>query len=130
MIEDNPADVFLIKEAIRNHGLDADITIVDNGEAALDLVARMNRDVSIPCPDLLLLDINLPRTDGFTVLEKLRSGQRCAQMPVVVMTSSAAAKDRNRSTELGANAYFQKPSTYDEYLKIGGVIEDLLKKRA
>lgn len=125
-MEDNPTDVFLIKEAITAHALDADLHVVQDGEEALSLIARAEVDQSAPCPDLMLLDINLPRTDGFVVLERLRQSNRCADIPVVVMTSSAAQADQAKAAELGANAYFKKRSAYEEFLKIGAVIKKLL----
>ena len=80
----------------------------------------------IECPNLVLLDLNLPKVGGFEVLSRLRRSERCAHTPVVVMTSSWARKDRNQSATFSANAYFRKPSTYDDFMKIADVIQTLL----
>ena len=79
-------------------------------------------------PELVLLDLNLPRVDGFDVLDKLRKSRRCSAVPVVVMTSSAAQNDRDRSALLGATTYFLKPTGYDAFLKIGTIIRELLRR--
>jgi len=127
VIEDNPADVFLIQEALRAQKLELELEIIEDGETAIDLIARLDEDDDQPCPRLMLLDINLPRKDGFEVLARLRNSKRCADIPVIVMTSSATQSDRARSAELGANAYFQKPAGYAAFLKIGDVVRSQLK---
>lgn len=130
VVEDNPTDVFLVREAIAAHGLNADLELLEDGEAALGLIARLDADESAACPHLMLLDLNLPKTDGFEVLERLRASKRCAGMRVVVMSSSAAPSDRNKSTALGAVAYFQKRVQYDASMEIGGIIKKLLAEEA
>lgn len=126
LIEDNSTDVYLVKEAIADQGLDIDLNVVENGEQALNMIAGIDSREDAGIPDLVLLDINLPRMGGFHVLERIRHGKRSANVPVVVMTSSSASTDRTQSAELGATAYFLKPSGYDDFLKIGEVIRDLL----
>jgi CheY-like chemotaxis protein len=127
VVEDNPTDIFLIKEALAAHGLNADLTVLEDGEQAMSLIARIETDESEPCPRLMLLDLNLPGTDGFAVLERLRKSKRCAEIPVIVMSSSAVPSDRNRSVSLGADAYFQKQVEYSASLKIGAVIRKVLE---
>ena len=129
VIEDNPTDVFLVKQAVAAYGLDADLQLLEDGEEAIGLIARIEGDESAHSPDLILLDINLPRTDGFEVLERLRSSDKCRNAPVIVMTSSAAQADHDKAAELGANAYFEKRPGYQDFLKIGAVMHDLLKKK-
>jgi chemotaxis family two-component system response regulator Rcp1 len=126
IVEDNPSDVFLIKEAILAQGLTADLQVVEDGEEAIGLIAQVDEDINLTCPDLMLLDLNLPKTDGFVVLERLRRSARCAQIPVIVMTSSSTNADRQRGKTLRANAYFQKPSSYEEFLKLGHIIEQFV----
>jgi two-component system, chemotaxis family, response regulator Rcp1 len=126
LVEDNPTDVFLVKEAIAAHGLDIDLNVIDDGEHAIDLIKRMDFEDGAWVPDIVLLDINLPRTDGFDVLQQIRLSKSCAKIPVIVMTSSAAPVDQSQSAVLGATAYFQKPSGYDDFLKIGELILRLL----
>ncbi len=119
--------MFLIKEAIAVAGIHADLTVIDNGEEAIQIFNRIDELHPVHCPDLIMLDINLPRTDGFAVLDALRHSQTCSKTPVIIMTSSAAQSDKTRSAALGANAYFQKPSTYEAYLKIGDVMRAMLE---
>jgi CheY-like chemotaxis protein len=126
VVEDNPTDIFLVREAIAAHGLNANLEVLEDGEEALGLIARMDANESEPCPHLMLLDLNLPKTDGFEVLERLRASKRCAGMPVIVMSSSAAPSDRNKSASLGAVAYFQKRVQYEASMEIGGIIQKLL----
>jgi len=126
LVEDNPTDVFLVKEAIAAHGLDIDLNVIDDGEHAIDLIKHMDFEDGAWVPDIVLLDINLPRTDGFDVLQQIRLSKSCAKVPVIVMTSSAAPVDQSQSAVLGATAYFQKPSGYDDFLKIGELILRLL----
>ncbi|MEO5923518.1 MAG: response regulator [Bryobacteraceae bacterium] len=123
VVEDNPDDVFLIKEALSAECLDVDLRVLENGEEAIRMISDLNQDVHQPCPSLMLLDVNLPRADGFEVLRRLRESKRCACIPVIVMTSSAALADREKSGRLGACAYFEKPSQYEEFLEIGKIVK-------
>ena len=125
-MEDSETDVFLVNEAIAAHHLDVDLQIVTDGEKAIGVIDRIDADENVPCPQLLLLDLNIPRTSGFEVLARLRASQRCNRVPVVVMTSSNAEADRTESGALGATAYFPKPSGYEAFLRIGEVIRGLI----
>ena len=126
LVEDSETDVFLVNEAITAHHLDVDLQVVTDGEQAIRVIARIDADENVPCPQLFLLDLNIPRTSGFEVLARLRGSQRCALVPVIVMTSSNAESDRSESGALGATAYFPKPSGYEAFLRIGEVIQSLL----
>jgi CheY-like chemotaxis protein len=127
VVEDSHTDVFLIRSALAAQSLEADLQVLEDGESALDFIGRMDADDTIPCPRLMLLDISLPRLDGFVVLEKLRESRRCARIPVIIMTSSAAPSDRQKSAALGADGYFQKPAQYDAFLKIADLIRSHLE---
>jgi two-component system response regulator len=96
-----------------------------DGDAVLQFFAQIDED-SVECPELLLLDLNIPRADGFQVLSHLRGNERCARMRVVIMTSSSARADREKSASLNVDSYFNKPSTYAEFLKLGDVIRKLI----
>jgi CheY-like chemotaxis protein len=80
----------------------------------------------VRCPDLLLLDLNLPGAHGFQVLSYLRNIKRCPAMRVVVMTSSSANTDREKSASFGIDLYFTKPGTYEEFLALGDIIRNLI----
>jgi len=106
--------------------LPVDLHIVPDGQLAIEFITRAETDPDAPCPDLLLLDLNLPKRDGFEVLQRLRRSERCRAIPVLVMTSSSSPKDLSRAAELDAS-YFRKPPSYDEFLKLGVVLRQLLK---
>jgi DNA-binding response OmpR family regulator len=107
-------------------GITAALHVVTNGEAAMDWISEVESDPSMAAPDLVLLDLNLPRRRGTEILAHIRKGSRLATVPVLIVTSSEARADRNEAEELGANGFFVKPSTYDAYLKIGDIVRDLL----
>jgi len=81
---------------------------------------------SAACPQLLVLDLNLPKRSGKEVLQRVRESAKFKDIPVLVMTSSNSARDRNEMRQLGANNYFCKPANYDEFLKVGDVLKMLL----
>jgi len=126
VIEDNPGDVVIIREALRTHRLEADLEVFEDGEAAINHFRQLATDDSLVCPSLILIDVNLPRADGFEVLRVLRESPKCVNIPVIVMTSSAALPDRVTATALQANAYFQKPTSFDAFLRIGELAERIL----
>jgi CheY-like chemotaxis protein len=127
VVEDNPTDVFIILQALKAHRLEVELRVFNDGEEAISLIAHLDAEQNEPCPQLILLDLNLPRTDGFEVLKRLRESRRCADIPVIVMTSSAAQSDLDKSAALGANAYFQKRVEYDASLEIGSMIKQHLR---
>jgi CheY-like chemotaxis protein len=124
--EDNKADIFLIREALA--GIDAEVHIVTDGGEALQFLARAEADPNTPCPDLVLLDINLPKHKGGDILRALRAGSRCGKAAVLIVTSSDSVRDRTEMDRLGANAYFRKPSQYAEFMKLGGIVRLLLDR--
>ena len=87
---------------------------------------QLDADDTLACPSLVLLDVNLPRADGFEVLRCLRSSTKCGSIPVIVTTSSAALADRTTATRLRADAYFQKPPSFDAFLKLGALAQQML----
>ena len=89
-------------------------------------VQQLDSDESLACPSLILLDVNLPCADGFEVLSSLRSSTKCRDIPVIIMTSSAALPDRTTATALRADAYFQKPTSYDAFLNLGALATQVL----
>lgn len=124
MVEDNKADVFLIREAIES-ALDAEIQVLYDGDKAIRFFDQINCDGSAPCPDLVILDINLPKKHGGHVLSHIRKS-RCAGALVLVVTSSNSAEDREEMERQGADAYFRKPSDYEEFMQLGEIVKELL----
>lgn len=127
VVEDSRTDVFLVREAVEAHHLDITLEIISDGEQAIAFLNRLNAGEDVVCPSLMLLDLNLPRISGLEVLARVRRNKRCADIPVVIMTSSDAERDRRESAALGATAYFRKPSGYEEFLKLGEVIREMLR---
>jgi chemotaxis family two-component system response regulator Rcp1 len=124
--EDNKSDVFLIQQAIQKSGVDAQVYVADDGEKTIRFFEQADAEETAPYPDLILLDINLPRYKGSTILRHLRASRRCANALVVVVTSSDSKADRDEMAALGANEYFRKPSEFAEFMKLGRLVRDLL----
>src|SRR6185295_15514564 len=118
LVEDAKPDVMLAREALKRGGLDFELSVLNDGEKAVELIDRLDNDQSAPIPDLVLLDLNLPKKSGLQVLERIRNSHRCSQIPVVVVTSSDSPRDRDQVTHLGATRYFQKPSNLDDLMKL------------
>jgi chemotaxis family two-component system response regulator Rcp1 len=125
LVEDNPADVFLIKEAMRTHGIPFDLEWFADGEDAVAHIDGLSPSASIP--DAILLDLNLPKLDGKEVLGRIRQNARLKFVPVAILTSSDSPHDRRETARLGASIYIKKPPTLDEFLDVGGAIKDLLE---
>jgi CheY-like chemotaxis protein len=117
--------VFVIREVLKEIGLPVQLQTAENGQDALQFFEGRGEE-EFPCPALVLLDLNLPRISGLEVLRRLRSGERCRETPVVVVTSSSAEEDRVGAERLGANAYFQKPADLESYHELAAVIKKVL----
>jgi DNA-binding response OmpR family regulator len=107
LAEDDPADVHLVGVALREHAVHCDLRVISDGEEVLSFIRSLDRDQEFPCPDLLLLDLHLPKRDGNEVLRELRSSKRCAQTPVVILTSSDARSDHKIAQDNAAIHYFR-----------------------
>ncbi|WP_049896995.1 response regulator [Natrialba chahannaoensis] len=117
LVEDNPGDVRLTKEAFKQGRIENDLHVVSDGTEALEFLHQRNDYEDVPRPDLILLDLNLPRTDGEEVLEELKGDSELRSIPVIVLTSSRAEEDVAKSYELHANAYLTKPVDPDEFIE-------------
>jgi CheY-like chemotaxis protein len=120
-------DALLVREAIKMEELPLEVYIAADGERAVEFVERAEQDPTAPRPDFLVLDINLPRIDGFEVLRRIRASDKCKNIPVVIITSSDSPADRRQATKLGAS-YFRKPVSYEEFVKIGAFLRQFLKE--
>jgi chemotaxis family two-component system response regulator Rcp1 len=130
VVEDNRADVFLVERAIEFCKLSVRLKVIGDGEEALKYIERVEADGNIRCPDAMLLDLNLPRRSGREVLQSVRQTKRCRELPVIILTSSNSPEDRQETAALGATRYFRKPTSYQEFLKIGEILGEVLKKSA
>ena len=126
VIEDNAADVYLIREALKREFAGVELEVFDNGAAVSKLVNRLTDGCSQP-PDIILLDLNLPRCDGKEVLHMLRQIPGRQIVPVIIITSSNSPKDRDDCLSLEAAYYFRKPSDLSEFMKISTVIRNIVQ---
>jgi len=126
LADDNPSDVYLIREALREHAVDCRLRVVSDGKDALAVISDETGNAGAPSISLIILDLNLPRHDGIEILQKLRESARLHHVPVVVLTSSDSPRDRILANELGATRYLRKPSNLEEFLNLGAVFKDLL----
>jgi len=122
LIEDNPADVFLVKEALRTHSVKFDMNWISDGEQALRAIDRV---AAAAPPDIVVLDLNLPKVDGKRLLAHIRRNSIFNRTPVLILTSSDSPADRREAAELGATCYIQKPPTLNEFLALGGAIKEV-----
>lgn len=126
VVEDNRADVFLIREALERSGAGASLQVIPDGEAAIHFFDQIDNDPSAPCPALVMVDLNLPKRQGRDVLACIRQSRRCAHVPVLIVTSSDAERERDEMARLGVQGYFRKPSAYEDFMKLGEIVTVLL----
>jgi two-component system, chemotaxis family, response regulator Rcp1 len=129
IVEDNEADVFLIQEAIQAKKLPVTLHVVKDGEQAMRYFDQADGDASVPCPSLVILDVNLPKKQGGEVLKHIRRSRRCGNAVVIAVSTSDSARDREQMMALGANGYFRKPSEYAAFMKLGDIVKGLLASR-
>jgi CheY-like chemotaxis protein len=126
LVEDNPADQELIRRAVEKVTIGKELRIVEDGEEALAYLFRRGKyqaPATSPTPDLLLLDLNLPRVNGLRVLKEIRADSKLRPMPVIVLTTSHQEKDIIRSYELGCNSFITKPGGLDQLTGLVQAIE-------
>jgi len=125
LVEDNPSDVFLLRTALVKAGLSFELMVLPDGEKALQHVERLCRDGTLTRPDIILLDLNLPKHTGLEVLQVIRKTPSLRGVPVAIYTSSDSPEDRSHSTRLGVNCYIVKPSQLKELSKVAGMVSDM-----
>jgi CheY-like chemotaxis protein len=124
LAEDNPGDVLLFREAIKGRKLPCEIVVAEDGNKAITLLNAANADGLRP--DLIVLDVNLPKHNGAYVLKEVRGQDSLADVPVIMLTSSSSPADRATATNLGVSLYLQKSSDLDELLEVGRIVEGIL----
>ncbi|UXA08209.1 response regulator [Mycobacterium sp. SMC-2] len=117
LVEDDPGDELITREAFEHNKVQNRLHVAHDGEEGLDYLYRRGQFADAPRPDLILLDLNLPKYDGRQLLEKIKSDPDLARIPVVVLTTSSAEEDILRSYKLHANAYVTKPVDLDQFMK-------------
>jgi len=124
LVEDDPGDVLMTQEAFEEHKVRNKLNVVQDGEEALAYLRREGRFAEAPRPDLILLDLNLPRVDGREVLQVIKEDLDLRRIPVVVLTTSQADEDILRSYSLHANAYVTKPVDFDSFIAVVRQIDE------
>ena len=127
LVEDSPADVFLVREAMKEEGLSCQLEVADDGEEAIRILENVDAGTQ-GAPSLLLVDLNVPRQSGTEVLQRLRRSPRYSKTPVVMMSTSDTAIERKRALDLGATEYFCKPASLAEFMKLGQLLRRLLEQ--
>lgn len=123
LVEDSPADVRLTREALKEAKVRNNVHVAVDGVDAMDFLHRRGRHANAPIPDLILLDLNLPKKDGREVLEDIKSHDRLKRIPVVILTTSQSEQDILESYQLNANAYVTKPVDLEQFLDVVKSIE-------
>ena len=124
LVEDNPGDVRLTKEALKEGKVYSNLHTVKDGVEAMEFLRRQGKYAGVPRPDIILLDLNLPRKGGIEVLAEIRADEQLTSIPVVILTSSQAEQDIMQSYMLHANAYVNKPMDLDQFIAVVKAIED------
>ena len=126
LLEDNPGDILLVQKALQKHHIRQRLHVIRDGEEALTYVSHMGEPGGQPLPDLVLLDLNLPKADGGQILSAVRSHPESSVAPVIVVSSSSALGDQARMAQLGITRYFRKPLDFEEFMKLGAVVRDVV----
>jgi len=134
IVEDNSADVYLVREALRSAGLDFEAEIALNGDQLIALLEALRANLT-PAPDAVILDLHLTKFEGSEIVRLIRSDPGLAKLgleklPIVVLTSSHNPADRAQAFAAGATAYFHKSLNLDDFLRTGRDIADLLENRS
>ena len=124
LVEDNPGDVRLTQEALREQGIFHHLSIVSNGEDALNFLEKKAAYEGVEVPDIILLDLNIPRKNGKEVLREIKNNDAWKMIPVVVLTTSDAEQDILASYQLHANCFISKPVDIDQFIEVIKSIED------
>ncbi len=126
LAEDNQGDVLLVREALKAHAIKHKLWVFPDGAVTINYLDRMGSSAEAPCPDIFLLDLNLPKVDGHELLNRVRQHPLCSTIPVIIVTSSDAPLDRERAIQSGAERFFRKPSDLDEFMRLGAVIREIM----
>lgn len=128
LAEDNLADIFLVKESFRQHNIDCALSIVSDGEDAMRVIDQFDNDADAPRVAAIVLDLNLPKCGGDEIIQRLRQSERLVSVPVVIMTSSEAPKDKALVHQIVSGCYFRKSASLDEFLTLGAVVKAMMNR--
>jgi len=124
LVEDNEGDVRLTREALKENKVSNNLSVVGDGVEAMQFLRRQGKYAGVPRPDLILLDLNLPKKDGRQVLAEIKSDEELKRVPVVILTTSKAEEDVIRTYDLHANCYVTKPVGFEEFASVVRSIEN------
>lgn len=124
LVEDNPGDARLCQEALKESKILNNLAIVDDGQKAIEFVLKKGEYVDAKTPDLILLDLNLPKLNGKDVLKVIKNNEYTKRIPVVILTSSKAEEDILKTYNLHANSYVTKPLDFEQFIKVIKTIGD------
>lgn len=124
LVEDSPGDVRLTREALKEGKVRNNLSVVSDGVEAMEFLRREGKYKDAPRPDIVLLDLNMPRKDGREVLAEMKSDEQLKRIPVVVLTTSEAEQDILRTYDLHANCYLTKPVDLEQFISIVKSVED------
>ena len=123
LVEDNPGDIRLTQEALKESEMDIALDVVSDGEQALDFLMKRNKFADAQRPHIILLDLNLPKKNGVEVLKEIKSHESLKKIPVIVLTTSDADHDISKAYSFNANCYILKPVDFDDFAKVIRLIE-------
>ena len=124
LVEDNPADVMLTREALKESKISTTLNVTTDGEEALNYVKRLGKHMAATTPDLILLDLNLPKKDGLSVLSEIKADPILRRIPVIILTTSDSEKDISNTYANNANCYIIKPTDFRQFVNVVKTIED------
>jgi chemotaxis family two-component system response regulator Rcp1 len=130
LLEDNPADIYLLRQALKNAGVGFELTVIEDGADGLDFARRQGKYKGSFIPDLAVLDLNLPKGGGESVLKAMRQSNDLDRVPVVIMSSSVEPSEQANVKELGVEQFIRKPADLEAFLQIGYVLKEVLLGRA
>ena len=124
LVEDDPGDVELTREGLQTAKMVLNLHVAENGEKALQFLTRVEPFHDAPRPDMILLDLNMPKKNGLETLREIKADPALRSIPVVVLTTSEAEADISGCYDLGANCYITKPVSFEAFIKVVNMIED------
>jgi chemotaxis family two-component system response regulator Rcp1 len=127
LVEDNPADINLVEEALEEVRLDCRLHIMRDGVRAIEFLERLDAEPDRPLIDVVLLDLNLPKISGEEVLKRVRMSPKCEGVKVLIISSSDIPADRERMMKLGASDYFRKPSDLAQFMLFGAKVRAIIE---
>ncbi|MGZ7108846.1 MAG: response regulator [Methanobacterium sp.] len=124
LVEDNPADVRLVQEVFKEASIHNKMQLALDGDKAMQILRKEDEYANVSCPDLIILDLNLPKKDGREVLKEIKEDENLKSIPVVILTTSDAEDDLIETYRNNANCYITKPVDLDNFIKVVKIIED------